>query len=563
MSCDLPFFIKNYFELMDKYPHRFCKDQWALRSNVIIPTFENEDLFVNIEQAIKYFGLSKYLGYEQIYEWEEFVLGLHLCVYEKDSGLPRWPDALVLMGRGNGKDGVISIQALCLASPYNPIEKYDIDICANNEDQAMRPVTDIIEAFDNRRSKMLKFFYWTKEIIKGRKTKAYIKGHTNNAKGKDGLRSGCVIFNEYHAYENYANTNVFRTGLGKKPHPRTTIYTTNGNVIDGPLDELIKKAEGILYDGKPDNGFIPFIYRLDSKEEVHNEENWHKANPSLMYKKNLYIEMKKEYIDWKDSPAIYPDFMTKRMNIRESNTELPAVKWEYIEATKKEYEGRLNGLQCSCGIDLSKTTDWASVNIHFKIEDVRVDINHAWICMNNPDVTRLKCPYEKWAEQGSITLVHDVEISPRLIADYIKNQMSKYKIKIICLDSYRYDLMKDYLETIGFSTSNKNVYMVRPSDIMRVQPIIDRAFVNGYMYWGEQPHLRWATNNTMLVRAKKSKLAVDGELDIGNYLYGKIEPKSRKTDPFMAVVHSFVGEDKTKNYKPSKNRKPRPGVQTY
>ena len=560
MSCNLPFFVENYFALMDKYPHRFCKCQCALRENVIIPAFENEDLYVDTEQALKYFGLSKYLGYEQIFEWEEFVLGLHLCVYIKESGLPRWPDALVLMGRGNGKDGVISLESLSLISPYNPIDKYDVDICANNEDQAKRPVNDIIEAFETQRTKMLKFFYWTKVIITGRKCRSYIKGHTNNAKGKDGLRSGIVIFNEYHAYENYDNINVFKTGLGKKPHPRTTIFTTNGNVVDGPLDELIKTSEEILFNGQPDDGFLPFICRLDSKEEVHDEEKWHKANPSLMYLPNLMIQIRKDYKEWNKSHSLLPDFMTKRMNIRENKNELPVTAWENILATNKWYEGKLLGLEASCGIDLSKTTDWASVNMHIKIGEARIDINHAWICMNNPEIGRLKCPYEQWAEEGHITLVHDVEISPQLIVNYIKGQMAKYKIKIICLDSYRYDIMKDYLEKIGFSIQNKNIYLVRPSDIMRVQPMIDRAFVNQYFYWGNQPHLRWATNNTKLVRTKKSKLVLDGELDVGNYLYGKIEPKSRKTDPFMSLVHSFIGEDKTKNYaKKSTNRK-RPGV---
>ena len=32
-------------------------------------------------------------------------------------------------------------------------------------------------------------------------------------------------------------------------------------------------------------------------------------------------------------------------------------------------------------------------------------------------------------------------------------------------------------------------------------------------------------------------------MDFGNYVYGKIEAKSRKTDPFMALVASMVVED--------------------
>ena len=132
-------------------------------------------------------------------------------------------------------------------------------------------------------------------------------------KGKDGLRSGIVIFNEIHQYENYANINVFTTGLGKKKHPRRSYYTTNGDVRDGPLDDLLETSDRILRQGEPGNGLLPFICRLDSKEEVHDPANWPKANPSLPYLPNLLEEIKKEYAEWVRNPAQLPAFMTKRM----------------------------------------------------------------------------------------------------------------------------------------------------------------------------------------------------------------------------------------------------------
>lgn len=63
---------------------------------------------------------------------------------------------------------------------------------------------------------MKKNFYWNKEEIINLKTKSKIKFRTNNPKGKDGLRSGKVDFDEIHAYQNWENINVFTTGLGKK-----------------------------------------------------------------------------------------------------------------------------------------------------------------------------------------------------------------------------------------------------------------------------------------------------------------------------------------------------------
>lgn len=546
MSCNHPFFVVNYFQLMDDEPHRFCKDQWAMRENVIEPAFESGDIYVDEEQARNYFGLSKYFDFERLFEWEELVLGLHLCTFWKDTGMPRWPDLFCLIGRGAGKDGVISLESLALVSPYNPIREYDVDICANNEDQATRPVKDLVAALDRDPVKLKKFFYWTQQTIKGRKRHSFIKGHTNNAKGKDGLRSGVVIFNEYHAYENYANVNVFTTGLGKKPHPRRSIYTTNGDVVDGPLDELIKDCEEILYNEAPDNGLLPFICRLDSKEEVDDEEMWHKTNPSLRYLPSLMTEIRKEYREWKMNPARLPAFMTKRMNLRESNNEMKVTSWDNIVATNQPLP-EMKGWECTVGIDFSKTTDWAAVNVHFKRGDDRYDINHAWICMQSEDLHRLKCPFQDWAEKGYITLVYEPEINPQYIADFIFSIGRKYRVKCVAADSYRFTLLEDYLARIGFRFEMKNVMYVRPSDIMKTIPVIDRCFANHFFHWGDTPHLRWATNNAKLIRAKRSTLATDGEADMGNYLIGKIEPHARKTDPFMALVASMCCEGKIRD----------------
>lgn len=174
-------------------------------------------------------------------------------------------------------------------------------------------------------------------------------------------------------------------------------------MVDGPLDELIKKCEGILYEDKPDDGLLPFICRLNSKNDVHDEKNWYMANPSLFYMPNLLNEIRKEYREWKENPARLPDFMTKRMNIRESNSELAVTSWENLEKTDKIYDGKLRGHECIAGIDFSKTTDWTAVNLHFKDGDIRIDMNKAWICMNNPEISRLTCPYMDWAEKDMLS----------------------------------------------------------------------------------------------------------------------------------------------------------------
>ena len=536
--------LTRFTDKIDSGEIRVCKEVSALVDHIKY-CFDTEDIYVNETQADRYMALAKYFPWGCLFEWQEFVITLHDCTYWTDSDMPRWPDLFCMIGRGAGKDGTIALESVALASQYNGISAYDVDICANNEEQALRPVLDIVSAFDapEYQKKLKRFFTWKKESVTNLTTKSIIQGRTNNPKGKDGLRSGIVIFNEIHQYEDYRNINVFTTGLGKKKHPRRSYYTTNGDVREGPLDDILETAEGILFSGDPDNGLLPFICKLDSKEEVDNPDMWEKANPSLPHLPDLRTEIKKEYAEWKKSPARLPAFMTKRMNIPDSASEIQVTAYDNIKATKAELPD-MHGWTCVAGIDYSKITDFASVVLHFRQGDVRYDIGHSWLCAKSTDIPRMKCPWKEWAQNGRLTVVDDVEINPHYITDWLKDAKKNYNIRALAIDDFRFALLAGALEDIGFDCkARKNLKMVRPSDIMRVAPVIDSLFANHNLVWGDAPEMRWATNNTKLIRYGRN-LGQSGDADLGNFVYGKIEGKSRKTDPFMAFVAAMAIEDR-------------------
>lgn len=355
--------IEVFMEAVEAEKIRTSRDVKALVSYVR-KCFETEDIYVDSEQLTKYIGIAKYFPFETLFPWQIFVVGLHDCTYWRVSKTPRWPDLFCMLGRGAGKDGTIAWEAACLVSPYNGIRAYDVDICANNEDQALRPVKDVVEALETpeHTKKLKKFYYWTSEKVIGTETKSTILGRTNNPSGKDGMRSGMVVFNEIHQYQDYKNIEVFTTGLGKKPHPRRSYYTTQGDIREGPLDDMLGTAADILFDDLPDNGMLPFICRLDSKKEVYDEKNWEKANPSLPYLPTLMGEMRKEYNDWLAHPDRLTAFMTKRMNIPSGSTDIKVCSYNFFS------DGIVYAKIDSLDIELySDQKDWENEK---KIEDV-------------------------------------------------------------------------------------------------------------------------------------------------------------------------------------------------
>lgn len=538
---------RDYHPYIDAYIDG-CRDgsilveeEILLACDLIEEKLNDPDVFIDAEKIDKAVELMERYFEIELFDWELLVTACIHCYYKSDDTLV-FTKIVLIMGRGNGKNGFISPLAWYLTTHYHGIKGYNVDIVANAEDQAKTSFEDIYLMLVNTWKKSKKFFHKTKEIITNLKTNSYIKFNTSNAKTKDSKRIGCLIFDEVHAYETYDDIKVFTSSFGKRKHSRTFFISTNGNIREGVLDDTLAIAKDVLNGLIKNLRWLPLIYRIHSEEQANNKENWHIANPSLKYLTTLQLEMENAYNEMQYSAALEEEFFTKRMNFPKGNRELKVTEWKNIEATNKPVPD-LVGRQAVVGIDYTKINDLASVDLHFRDGDIRYKISHSWLCLQSADLKRLKIPWRQWSEDGLLTLVDDVEISSTLITDYISEQMQYYDIVGVAVDSYRYALLSKALKDIGFGKDYKNLYFVRPSDIEKIVPVIDSIFVNHYLICGDNPLYRWAVNNTKKVLSGKKIKKTEEDDDIGNYHYAKIEGKSRKTDPFMAGVHSTIIED--------------------
>lgn len=529
MRIDCPE-ITTYLDMIEhdeEYP--VCKEQKML-GNFVKNVFETENLSINHEQLSKYLGYQKYFPYK-LFEWEIFMFTLHNCVYRED-GLLRFPEAFLYMGRGGGKNGYLSFEDFCLLTPVNGVKDYHIDIFANSEDQAKTSFTDVYNVMERNERKLQKFFKWNLEVITSKQTGSQLRFRTSNAKTKDGGRPGKVDFDEFHAYENYDVIRVAKTGLGKKKFPRSTIITTDGDVRDGPLDHMLARSKQILQGAIPDNGLLPFICKLDKKEEVNEERNWYKANPSLRYFPNLMDELRREYADYKMDNIGNAAFMTKRMNIPQGGMETEVTAWENIVACSRPAKREPD--VWVAGMDFARTTDFVAVVLFGLAGDEWVWQQHTWVCSQCKDLSRIKFPIQDAVERGLITWVEDVEIPPELPAKWLSEQMAEKRVIGVAIDDYRFGIMKKALEGVGFvSGKDGNILQVKGRNIMQIAPRLIAQLNRQQVAFGDDALMRWYINNT--------KQLLDTR---GNITFGKIEPKTRKTDGFMAAVAAVTMVDR-------------------
>ena len=221
----------------------------------------------------------------------------------------------------------------------------------------------------------------------------------------------------------------------------------------------------------------------------------------------------------------FPEYMAKRCNYPIGNKEVEVATWEDILATDQDMID-LEGKNCVGGVDYAKSNDFVVMGLTFHVQGKIYYIQHTLICSRSRDLGGIKAPLREWEAKGDVEFVDDVEIPPELVAQWFETMGQKYSILKIAIDNYRYSLLNSALKMVGFDAfERKNVYLVRPSDIMKAAPIINHAFVTHTLVFGDAPIMRWYTNNT--------KKQMDTK---GNITYGKIEPNYRKTDGFMAFV---------------------------
>lgn len=523
--------IWNYICFVREHPDQVCNEQ-KLLIFCVVKAFETEEIYVDLEQMRKYMLNQKYFPY-QLFNWEKFCFALHCCTYWLDTGDPRWPTLRIFVGRGSGKNGYLAFEDFCLITPTNGIEKYNIDIYATCEDQAAQTFNDLYDILESRADFFKNYFYWNKTVIRNLKTKSEIRFHTRAANSKDGKRPGKNDYDEVHAYENYDLIDTTETGLGKVEHPRTTCISSNGDVRDGPFDDYVKDGQDMLNGIIPDNGILNFFCWVESDDEIKDESKWIKAIPSLHDFPTLRKEIQKEFFDYQRDPYKHLSFASKRMNRPRKETADSICAFEDLIKACEDPEVEY-GRKAIIGIDFVLINDFAAAGFLSKNSDGSVYWDtHSWYCKNSADLPRINPGVIKEAEaRGLLTCVDDVEISPDVITEWITARIAEkgYKVQFVCVDTFRYSVLKRALEAIGFKSGKLgNIFLTRTSDVIRVTPLILRYLTKCLIFWGSGNMLmRWYAWNCKKV------------LKNGNVTIEKQDYKKRKTDGWYALMHAFT-----------------------
>lgn len=539
--------VEEYLRYAENNPQKINKERKLLIKNIVLPTLRRNDVFFDektYQNCLKY--CEKH--YYKLFPYQKFIYAFAF-MYKDD--IPIFPKFFIMMGRGNGKDGFIVPLVNFFQTPLYGVKNYHVEIVANSEQQVKDTFKVAYDALDN--PVMRRNFRVTRELITNNATGSELKYNTSNADTKDGKRPGCLVLNEIHAYENYDQINVFESALGKVRHPREFIITTNGYVREGPLDELLDLMAEILETGDNPLGYFPFICKLDSVQEIDDQEAWHKANPSMEYMPILAHQILMDYLEMQKLPSKKPEVLTKRFNIPARNEEETVASWEnilrccYSDIEKKTPRPTpdTKGRNAILAIDYADVRDFASAGVLTEKDGEYIWRQHTWVCDQSPFLDSIKFPIRNnmgLPEFQDYEVVQGPVIPPEAIVKWCVERMSEYVVCKITMDTYRYSLLRQVFETYSIQEETKqNPYgqlkLIRKiaSVCGIIAPDIEKLFAEGKINYGPSAIMRWYTNNTEVTTDK-----------YGNKQYRKIEPKLRKNDGFMAFLAAMYFKDSIK-----------------
>ncbi|PGC23594.1 terminase [Bacillus wiedmannii] len=535
-------YVEEYIELYRSGKVKFNKERELLIKYLEKYVLNRDDLYFDdemIEDCIN-FGEKWYFPLQP---FQKFLIAFVFLFYKKN-GRVFYRKFLWMLGRGGGKNGLMSVVIHFLISELHGIPEYNISVVANSEEQA-KTSPDEVKKTVRRNEVLKKAFKATESQTISKATGSVLKFRTSNGDTKDGLRDGAVLFDEIHQYESNKDVRVHISGLGKKKNPREFYIGTDGYVRDGFLDRLKEKAMKVLNGESRPNAVFPFICKLNDETEVDDLDNWELANPMLSHPLSEYAEglletIKEEYEDLEDDPSNREEFMTKRMNLPVTNLERSVAKWSEILATNRPFPD-LYAQECIGALDFASIRDFAACGLLFRqngeyifktysfVRKEFVDIYYGYSKKAGEFKKQKFAPIKEWEEQGLLTVVDEPTINPQHIVDWFVEMREQYGVKKIIADNFRMEAIRPLLIAEGFE-----IEVIRNPKAIHslLAPRIEMAFANKQIVFDDNPLMRWYTQNVLVV--------IKGD---GNKIYEKKEPVRRKTDGFQCFVHALYRAD--------------------
>lgn len=435
---------------------------------------------------------------------------------EKGFNIDRFKKILLLIARKNTKSETCS----GLAETELFIGNAGADIvCSSNDDNQASITYDAIDTMrqlidprdlDTKRNQ---------RFILNKVTNSKIFKLSDRTRNKEGRNIDFAIVDETHEMTTNIIAKSIEQSQSLKDNPKFINITTEGFVIDGYLDEELKKARKIL--NGEDTGiaaerFLPWLYTQDSEAEIWQDpRTWVKSNPTLgVIKKWSYLE---EQIDLaKNSKSDRIFVLSKDFNIKQNAAE----SWLNIEdySYKAVYDLEdFRGCVCLGAVDLAETTDLTNAKILLMKKDDKTKYiySHYFIPegkLETADDATAGAKYKEWAKKGLMTITDGNEVDLSIVADWFYSLFKDYKIKLFKC-GYDQKFATDWINRMGeygWTRESKDLIMIlqNADTLSTAINLCEADFKHKLINYNENEVDAWCLKNSLIELDRKGKALI-------------------------------------------------------
>lgn len=425
---------------------------------------------------------------------------------DKKMFIDRFKKILLLIARKNTKSETCS--ALGLSELVVGNEGADI-VCSSNDDvqasityDAIDTMRTLIDPNDSDTKRNQRFIL---NKVNGSK----IFKLSDRTRNKEGRNIDFAIVDETHEMKNNVIAKSIEQSQSLKDNPKFINITTEGFVVEGFLDDELKKARAII-NGEDDSisskRFLPWLYTQDSEEEVwQNRSSWVKSNPTLgIVKKWSYLDEQVDIAKNSKSDRIF--VLSKDFNFKQNGVEswLNLEDYNYKSAYDLE---EFRNCFCLGAVDLSETTDLTCAKILLmKPNDPTKYIHTRYFIpqskLQDSDDKQAGAKYEEWIKNGWMVATEGNDIDLSVVADFFYTLYKNYNIKLWKC-GYDQRFCKDFInrmEQYNWSKETEDLIMIlqNAQTLSNAIKLVEADLRSQLINYNENPVDRWCFKNAAI-----------------------------------------------------------------
>lgn len=215
----------------------------------------------------------------RLLDYQEFLTGSLFGWYDPDTGLRRFQNVYVEIGKGNGKTPwAAAVGLYCMMADGE--EGAQVYSAASGLDQAKLCFNDA-HAFASASPAISGRLIIDKTNLAYPKRRSFFRPISGTDRGKSGPRPSCAIVDEMHELKGPRVLSLLRRGFKFRKQPIFLGITNSGegnaSVCWQYHDKSVKVATGVLIDDR----WLAYVCALDRPEEWVDETCWVKTMPAI------------------------------------------------------------------------------------------------------------------------------------------------------------------------------------------------------------------------------------------------------------------------------------------